>query len=152
MIRHSSSASAFYIRNREQSVRNMARLRRLLQSEPMEMVAHAGISDRCFVLRSGRGEIVVGDPMDENFGLARHPPETGLARLSCSFDHHTFYYTEVVVQSVEELREMIQLHRLLETVQERANTTVYVPREYRRHRFLPAYQNRTHHGWSFVAV
>ena len=152
---HIQEMNRFYVANRQQAVRQMSRLRSRLSELmlPSGITIQSASSDRMFLLRSAYGEIIVTDPSDLNFGLSRHGMDSGLARLSCTFDIHAFYYTEVVVQTMEELLEVIRIHLELQSYQHhRQANALYAPVSYRNHQYLPSRYNANHQGWELQYV
>lgn len=152
---HIQEMNRFYVANRQQAVRQMSRLRSRLSELmlPSGITIQTSSSDRMFILRSTHGEIIVTDPSDLNFGLSRHDMESGLARLSCTFDMHAFYYTEVIVQSMEELLEVLRIHLELQSYQRhRQANALYAPSSYRNHQYLPSRCNANHRGWELQYV
>lgn len=152
---HFQEMNRFYLANRERAVRRMESLRIQLRSMilPGGIVLHESPSDRMILLRSSMGEITLTDPEDLNFGLSRHDMATGLARVSCSFDVHAFYYTEVVVQTMDNLMEVLRLHMELQPYQRhRSCDTVYVPSLQQSNSHLPSRYDANCQGWALLYV
>jgi hypothetical protein len=152
---HFQEMNRFYVSNRELAVGRMSRLRAQLRSMvlPGGMALHDSPSDRIVLIRSALGEITLTDPEDLNFGLSRHGTASGLARMSCGFNVHSFYYTEVVVQTMDELLDILRLHMELQPYQRhRPCNTLYVPNLLQSSLHLPSRYDANHQGWMLLYV
>lgn len=152
---HFQEMNRFYVSNRERAVRCMSRLRAQLRSMvlPGGMALHSSPSERTILIRSAHGEITLTDPEDLNFGLSRHGMASGLARMSCGFNVHSFYYTEVVVQTMDELMDILRLHAELQPYQRhRPCNTMYVPHLLQSNPHLPSRYDANHQGWMLLYV
>lgn len=152
---HHQRMNRIYQTNRQEAVQNMARLRNDLRQIvlPHDAVICTGPSDRCILIRTSMGELVLSDPMDVNFGLEVCSTERGMARVRCGFDAHSFYYLEQIAHSLADLIELITLHLALQRVHRpQCRTTVHVPRYLQSHAFIHQVNPPMIRGWSYAFV